>query len=350
MRSSRAQAAADAVERRFGTTLYWYGLPLPCTRLLIDETTSPATAPLNYWWQAHHVDALVDMSLRHAACGRRFAAWRARRRAVEALRTVRARNGWRWENDYYDDMAWLALAAGRLDALAPSRLAREAQQALAPEFDLAHSDQWGGGCFWSKQHDFKNAPASVPIALWWARQGDVERASGIADWVASFLVDPATGLVRDGVRDDTAPCHDDAAIWTYNQGTYLGLLVELGRVDEAIALIRAVDENLRVGSTVLRCDGTGDRGLFTGILVRYLTQAALDPRLPEDVRWRCEALVLGTADALWNGRDRDTTVFSPDPSRPAADVHAGGTPLGVTPQLQAWTIFEAAATLSRRRS
>ena len=33
-------------------------------------------------------------------------------------------------------------------------------------------------------------------------------------------------------------------------------------------------------ATVLRCEGTGDGGLFTGILARYLALAAVDERLP----------------------------------------------------------------------
>ena len=64
----------------------------------------------HYWWQAHLLDCLVDAQVRDP-----------RPERVESItRQIRGhwlRNNATWTNNYYDDMAWLALAierAGRL--------------------------------------------------------------------------------------------------------------------------------------------------------------------------------------------------------------------------------------------
>jgi predicted alpha-1,6-mannanase (GH76 family) len=108
---------------------------------------------------------------------------------------------------------------------------------------------------------------------------------------------------------------------------------------------------------VLRCDGTGDGGLFTGILTRYLALAATDRRLPRDVRTTAAGLVTGTAGALWAGRRGITAgeplarngrpgspVFSSDPLRPAGVTYPPGAAVELSTQLQAWMALESAAT------
>ena len=105
----------------------------------------------------------------------------------------------------------------------------------------------------------------------------------------------------------------EAAIYTYNQGPVLGALLELGgepNLDRAAALVDAVARNLTRPATaasgrtaaVLRCDGTGDGGLFTGILVRYLALAAATDGFPAETRATAAALVNDTAEAFWEGR------------------------------------------------
>ena len=57
----------------------------------------------NYWWQAHLLDCVIDAQLRDPQDSRA-------RLAGRLIRSIRALNAGRWTNDYYDDMAWLALA------------------------------------------------------------------------------------------------------------------------------------------------------------------------------------------------------------------------------------------------
>lgn len=339
----RAGIAARAVIERFGAPWRIGGVPLPFTHLArnLAPATPTSEKVFNYWWQAHYVDALVDAARREPTA--EHYRWLAGR----VLHSVWLRNRARWVNNFYDDMAWLALAADRFDNIAkfPSPTVSAIRAALRPQFELAHTADWGGGCYWSKSHDFKNAPASLPIAIWFAHHGHPDRAAAIADWVNKALVDPDTGLVRDGVREAMWFVPSDPSIYTYNQGTYLALLLTLGRISQATTLVDAIGDHLCVTGDFLRTDGLGDGGLFTGILVRYLARAAHDLRLPDPTRQRAHQMVTTTADALWSTHDPTTTLFSPDPQLPATTLYPPGKPIELTPQLQAWTILEAAATL-----
>ena len=103
---------------------------------------------------------------------------------------------------------------------------------------------------------------------------------------------------------------------------------------------------------MLRTFGDGDGGLFTGILARYLALAAQDRRVGLPVRAAAAALVAGTAETVWGGSERRTAptrVFSPDPLRPATEALPPGATVTLSCQLQAWTILEAAASLSESR-
>src|SRR6478609_10311687 len=71
----------------------------------------------HYWWQAHYLDAVVDAGLRSLRAGDPAGAEARARQGDRLLSTIRLRNRARWVNDFYDDMAWLALASGRLALL-----------------------------------------------------------------------------------------------------------------------------------------------------------------------------------------------------------------------------------------
>jgi predicted alpha-1,6-mannanase (GH76 family) len=345
-----------------------------------DASLGGLRGPWHYWWQAHHLDAVVDAGMRRLRSGDLAGASATAARADRVLATVRLRNRARWTNDFYDDMAWLALAAGRLGRLhrllerrRGHRRLRSVRRALTAELRSALTDDVGGGLFWSTERDVKNVPASGPAALHLARLGDLDSARRILDWGYARLWSPTTGLFADGIRlhDGTEVLVPD--VWSYNQGTVLGALVTVGdpeSLGRAAALVAAVDARLTTPDAsgarrVLRTHGTGDGGLFTGILARYLALAADTDQLDEAARTTAARLVHDTADAFWDGRDdgrhvgrqdrKDgrrsgraggATVFSVDPTRPAAATLTAGDPLELAPQLQAWTVLEAAARLA----
>ena len=93
----------------------------------------------------------------------------AGRLASRLVTGIRLRNFLTVVNNYYDDMAWLALATLRLDKLAEDtrkHTGRERNakvlQSLTLQFDSASTDDLGGGTFWSTKRDFKNTPATAP--------------------------------------------------------------------------------------------------------------------------------------------------------------------------------------------
>jgi predicted alpha-1,6-mannanase (GH76 family) len=201
----------------------------------------------------------------------------------------------------------------------------------------------GGGIWWRRGDDFKNAPANGPAAIFHARSGNLSRARAMTDWLSSTLVDPASGLVWDGIRADTGELVKH--IYTYCQGVYLGACLELSLVDEAARTVRAVTEHLAPGG-VIRGQGGGDGGLFAAILARYLALAARS--LPEPEASLARSLVLTSASACWSGaaETADGPLFSAFWDRPAPWPLPEDAPeRDLSVQVGGWLLLEAAATL-----
>nr|WP_245614266.1 glycoside hydrolase family 76 protein [Actinokineospora inagensis] len=295
-------------------------LGMPGTRLGLPRPGRRLHLSWNYWWQAHLLDCLVDAHLRDPS----------EDRAITALvRGIRLRNLGAWTNSYYDDIAWLGLALQR--AGGPER----ALTAIESRLRSGWTDDFGGGIWWRRRDDFKNAPANGPAAIYLARRGDHAWARATVDWLDRTLVDPATGLVWDGIR----PGETVRTTYTYCQGVFLGACVELSLVDQAARTIRAVADHL-APDHVLPGQGEGDGGLFAGILARYLADSAL--RLPAAEADLARSLVLTSAKALW--RNRVTTLDGP---RFGVDWrHPGNPGRDLSVQLSAWMTLEAAARLA----
>jgi predicted alpha-1,6-mannanase (GH76 family) len=343
--SERAGIAERAVVRRHLRRL---GSVVPGTRIgrIGWPRRVPAPlAPWHYWWQAHLLDCLIDAQLR--------APQRQRAKAIAAVaRSVRVRNGGSWLNRYYDDIAWFGLAVQR-----GGTLSGRAGPSALPTITARLHDGWteggGGGIWWRRDDDFKAAPANGPAAILLARNGQSAFAAAIADWMAETLVDPESGLVRDGVR--IAPDGNirlvEPHVYTYNQGTYLGACVELAArdghqrwTDRAIALVDALRQRLAGPDGVLPGSGGGDGGLFAGITARYLADAAL--RVPELAEATSE-LVFANAEAAWKGRAEIAggPVFSAEWRDPAPEPRRGVPEADLSVQLSGWMLLEAAARL-----
>lgn len=350
----RADSAAHSVTTAFGGRL----LGLPGTHLGAVRAPQPlprGVGPWHYWWQAHYVDALVDTGLRSRAP---VAGTDPILLAEQVVRTIRIRNGGRFTNSYFDDMAWLALAALRLDSLpGPPRGNKPRflglREALGRALRSGHTADLGGGIWWNRSRDFKNTPATAPAALYFARTGERERAQELVDWLAAALLDPGTGLYYDGVRQTAAGPALERAHFTYNQGPVLGALLELGgsaNLERAAELIRATARHLTdTGTGLLRTHGSGDGGLFTGILCRYLAEAAAAPTLDPASRRSAGTLVTDLADRLWKGRAvrNNLSVFPADPRSTADESYPPGGGVELSTQLQAWMVLEASLRVLR---
>jgi predicted alpha-1,6-mannanase (GH76 family) len=315
----------------------------------------------NYWWQAHLLDCLVDAQLRDPQPARV-------KRIGRQLRGHRMRNTGRWINDYYDDMAWLALAIERSGRLVGVHRAG-ALNKLTDQFMTAWVPEDGGGIPWRKQDQFFNAPANGPAGIFLARNNQLRRAQQMADWIDETLIDPETHLVFDGIKGGSMV----RAQYTYCQGVVLGLETELAvrtsddrhraRVHRLTAAARAH----MATDGVVKGTGGGDGGLFGGILVRYLTLVAtmLPGDAPEDAAARDSArdLVLTSAQSAWDyrqtvdglplfGADWDKTPSVPTAEGQAAKFVEGAVSASAVPerdlsvQLSGWMLMEAAHVLT----
>ncbi|TLK55295.1 glycoside hydrolase family 76 protein [Glutamicibacter sp. V16R2B1] len=340
-----ADNAARDVNDRFGHRLM--GLPgtwIGALRAPVPTPNAPAArgrrirgdAPWSewhYWWQAHYLDAIVDMGCHYVRAGAPEAAKAEVRRGLRLLRGIKIRNFGVFPNYFFDDMAWLALSSHRLNALClelhqqPAKLAQSAVDSLTRQLRSGQDSVLGGGLYWSRKRAFKNVPVNGPAALHFARIGDRKTAASLVDWMREKLFDPTLGLYLDGIYLVNAGHRLEGQIYTYNQGPILGAWLELGDeryLRQAADLIDAVDRGLTVPQQGLRLEQGGDGGLFTGILCRYLALAATDHRLPQRARQTAARLVSDTAATVL---DKQTAQLSE--------------------AVQRWSILSAAAVVTQ---
>ena len=315
----------------------------------------------HYWWQAHLLDCLVDAQLRSPSP----------ERIVKITRQVRGHHlrNLKWTNDYYDDMAWLALALERAGRLAGVH--RDgALKKLSEQFLNAWVPEDGGGIPWRKQDQFFNAPANGPAGIFLARYEDRQRrAQQMADWIDATLIDPETHLVFDGIKAGSMV----RAQYTYCQGVVLGLETELAartqdpeHAPRVHRLVAAVREQMTTDGVIAGAGG-GDGGLFNAILARYLALVVTD--LPGDTadddaaRATARDVVLKSAQSAWDYRQTvdGLPLFGPFwdrsaelPTTGTADaefvegaVNASAMPeRDLSVQLSGWMLMEAAHTIS----
>ncbi|MBF6062718.1 fructose-bisphosphate aldolase [Nocardia terpenica] len=317
-------------------------------------------ASWHYWWQAHVIDCEIDAANREPTP--------ARTRRIAALaRGHRVRNITGWTNDYYDDMAWLAISLERAERTQGITEVRGALVTLKKVL-AAGWDPRFGALPWRKGSDFYNAPANGPAGIALARLGRIDRATDISDWLDKTLRDPNTGLILDGIHLPSGEI--ERPTFSYCQGVVLGLETELAvhtgefrHIDRAQRLLHAVEERMTEGG-IVSGGGGGDGGLFNGILARYLAQLAL--MLPGDepaqahARHTAAALVKGSARAAWEHRleVEGDPLFGHDwaaPARlPAGTAGAGRFTSGgsvtssrtperdLSVQISGWMLMEAA--------
>src|SRR6478735_3462482 len=319
----------------------------------------------HYWWQAHLLDCLVDAQVRDSKPERE-------QMIARQIRGLRMRNNLRWINDYYDDMAWLAISLERAERLAGVGRPK-ALEKLSEQFLNAWVPEDGGGIPWRKQDQFFNVPANGPAAIFLARYDRLRRAQQMSDWLDETLIDPETHLVFDGIKGGSMV----RAQYTYCQGVVLGLETELAvRTEDAHhaqrvhRLVAAVRDNMSTDG-VIRAAGGGDGGLFGAITARYLALVAssLPERTADDTTARATAkeLVFKSAQSAWDYRQTvdglplfgafwDRSADVPKAAGKDAQFVEGAVNASEIPerdlsvQVAGWMLMEAAHTVADERA
>ncbi|TGE04958.1 glycosyl hydrolase [Hymenobacter fodinae] len=307
----------------------------------------------NYWWQAHGIDVLLDAYQRTTSQDYLT-------KLQQLQQGAKKKNGNTYLNNFYDDMAWHALANLRAYQVTKDPSYKATAQLLWADLKTGWNTTQGGGIAWRKsQLDYKNTPANAPVAILAARlymldrnPDDLAWATKIYDWQKKTLVDPTTGAVWDGVNRQGNGQTDKDWRFSYNQGVFLGAGLELYRatqqstyLDDANRTAGYVlnDSQLSPGG-ILRDEGGGDGGLFKGVLVRYLSLLATEPAVNEATRAKYIAFLKFNGESLYKqGMRRPQYMFNT-----SWTAQPGGTVDGST-QLSGVMMFEVLADLQARK-
>lgn len=233
----------------------------------------------NYWWIAHLVDVRIDAYLRTKK-------EQYLQAAEETYRYNKQRNQGTLLHEYYDDMLWNALAGLRLYELTQKQeYLEDAREVCLDIFDTAWNDHMNGGFAWKRtQLDYKNTPVNAPIMILALRLYQIEADERYLNtshetlkWMREHLVNPETKFVEDGINRNGDGKVDVQWQFTYNQGVYIGALIEFFHVTKDPTYL---EEALRCAKTSIETIGAsgvfddqgdgGDIGLFKGIEYRYL--------------------------------------------------------------------------------
>ena len=181
-----------------------------------------------------------------------------------------------FSNDYYDDDGWWALAWIAAYDLTGEAKYLDVARALFAGMAAGWDDVCGGGLWWTRRKDYKNAIPNELFLLIAARLHQrTLRYGGYLDWAlrewrwlrASGLIGPA-GLVNDGL---TAGCvNNGGTTWTYNQGVVIGGLAVLHEItgdgaylEQAAAIAAAALRDLTVPPGILAEPGEERTGPAT---------------------------------------------------------------------------------------
>jgi predicted alpha-1,6-mannanase (GH76 family) len=275
------------------------------TLMLGDWTTLKANTTVYDWQYAHIWDAVVDASERRGAN-----AYAGTLRMLYELQDQRG-----WLDDYYDDENWVTLTLlHAYDTTGDGIYLVKAAYVFADimqGWDETCCGAHPGGIFWHKPRDAKvtaiNAGAVISAVRLYERTNDPiyrDFARKTFAYWSTYMVDPATGHVYDGVS--TAGAINTTWSFTYNEGLFIGAVVAIARLENdpsRLALAHKVAgylmtheiETTPLGTILSDGKCSGDGQMFKGIAARYLN--ALYEADRSHVEYR--DLLVRSATAAW---------------------------------------------------
>ena len=150
---------------------------------------------------------------------------------------VKQKSGGSYLNDFVDDMEWICLTMIRLYENTRDARYMETAQLLWDKIKAQWNNQAGGGLAWRQSQPWsKNACSNGPAGIIAVRmyqlngnkQEGLDWAKKIRSWQTEKLFDEQTGAVYDNINAKTGAI--TKWLFTYNQGTYLGMAHELYKI------------------------------------------------------------------------------------------------------------------------
>jgi predicted alpha-1,6-mannanase (GH76 family) len=229
-----------------------------------------------------------------------------------------------FRNQFYDDEGWWALAWIQAYDVTHRAVYLSMAESIFSDMTGGWDDTCGGGIWWKKNRQYKNAIANelfLSVAAHLATRVDAGKKSGYLAWAqrewswfdASGMINDDS-LVNDGL---TAACkNNERTVWSYNQGVLIGGLTELskaakdaGPLREATVIAHAALTHLTDANLVLHDRGephcSQDTMQFKGIFVRNLFE--LNNAAPDD---EFVKFFRSNANSIWKNARTEENDFA----------------------------------------
>jgi len=217
-------------------------------------------------------------------------------------------------NNYYDDEGWWALAwIAAYDWTGNSSYLSMANQ-IFTDMTTGWDTTCGGGVWWNKNRQYKNAIANelfLTVAARLANRAtdpqqkavDLSWAQNEWQWFSHSGMINTQNLINDGLNSNCA--NNQGTVWSYNQGVILGGLTAFSKLTQnssllqqaqmiALAAIADLTDSKGILHDACEPNCGGDGVQFKGIFVRNL--AALDSALPNP---QYATFLTANAQSIW---------------------------------------------------
>lgn len=320
----------------------------------------------HYWPQAHAMDVVIDGYLRTSS--EYYLDYYPLWWEGAPKFNFSGRDEDPWWNVFVDDMEWIVLAQMRMFESTKEELYfNKAKQMyndwIWPTWGPEEEAPWYGGITWKTDvSKSKNACSNGPAAIIAARiysmyekvkdngskpkQAYLDEAIKIYSWLKENLYEPTEGKVYDNmnIRGGIGK-----AIYTYNQGTFIGAAHELYKITgdkqylfDAIKASDYVIDHMSKNNGVLANVTTGDGGLFHGIFFRYFVRLINEPDLDSAAREKYHNYITNCATVMAeNGVNPNTMLYGGDWWNAPGDKD----PVVLTPMLSGCMLMEAMCIL-----
>jgi predicted alpha-1,6-mannanase (GH76 family) len=320
----------------------------------------------HYWPQAHAMDVIIDAYLRTSDQYylKFYPLWWEG--APKFNFSGRPEDPW-W-NVYVDDMEWIVLTQLRMfETTGREKYFIKAKQMyddwIWPTWGPEDETPWHGGITWKtdarkSKNACSNGPASIIAARIYkmydqlsdpgekTRQAYLDEAVKIYSWLRDNLFDPGDGKVFDNMN---AGGNISRAIYTYNQGTFIGSAHELYRItgtkqylEEAVKAADYVINFMSNNDGVPANATSGDGGLFNGIFFRYFVRLINEPDLDYTVREKYHRYITNCAAVMADqGVNSETMLYGGNWRKAPASEES----VNLTPQLSGCMLMEAMCIL-----